>query len=287
MNPLLPSPVRIKDRSRQAGFSLMELMVSLPATLIMTLALGGVIIAIYAMSSRTVTNVTAENELNLMVNTLRSATRSGINIRYYGGGNAGLRNTRSSAQEGYMHGNFNYSRFSHLTTTSAPLMYFARETANGTVSRPRPTALFFVPPTPTTPGQLQLTMLNNNAGPVTMRPCPVTGTCTVPNPPSIFLNNVVGLRTFDPQYSPNLRMIDSVKMEITLRVFVTGSDKPKMYCPAGDWGSSCSAGGPYRDFTRTIVLQFDNNRRESLMAGFDFPFGLYFFKPTGPRWLVE
>jgi hypothetical protein len=167
-------------------------------------------------------------------------------------------------------------------------MYFLRETAQSSTSITgallRPTALFFQSPTRNAPGQLQLTLSNSAANPTRLDPCPVTGACTgISNPPQIILSNVVGVRLFEQQNSSGIRMMDSVKLEITTRVFISGSDKPKMFCPSADFAANCPDGGPYRDFTRTIVLQFDNNRRESLTPGFDLPYGMYFFKTIENR----
>lgn len=287
MNVSIPKSLR-----NQAGFSLMELMISLPATILMAMALGVVIISMYAMSTRTITNITAEQELNLMVNTLKSVARSGINVRYTA---IDLSGRGSNSNEGYVRGLFNFSSFSDLAPGAVtPIMFFARETAisdptiSNVSSDPGAAGLFFVAPTPLVPGQLQLTLAKQLDPNYVLRPCvPINGLCPGFGRPSIFLNNVVGLRMFEAQYSPTTGLMDSVKMEIVVRVFVADSSKPRMYCPSANWAASCSAGGPYRDFSRTIVLQFDNNRRESLIPGFDYPYGVYFFRPRAPRWYVN
>ncbi|KYG62369.1 hypothetical protein AZI86_16155 [Bdellovibrio bacteriovorus] len=266
------------------GFSLIEIMVSLPIALTVLGAVGAAIIAFYSMSSRTKENISTDQELNLMLNSLRTAARLGINVRWANTSGGGLRNTGSqpSGGEGYVLNNFTYSQFTHLNGP-APLMYFNRETAQSGTSAPRATALFFVPPTANTPGQLQLT-LANTAGALTLSPCLATGPCTANPPPSVILNNVVGVRLYDNQNSPVYRMMNSVKLGITVRSFIANSDKPRRYCPQADWAASCADGGPYRDFERIVVLQFDNNRQDSMNAGFDLPYGVYFFRPAGPRW---
>lgn len=263
------------------GFSLVEIMVSLPIALVVLGAVGAAIAAFYTMSSRTKDNISSDQEMNLMVNSLRTAARSGINVRYT---TQDLRGTGSQGTEGYVYGAFNYLQFSNLTGSNPfPLMYFARETATDTVSRPRAAALFFIPPTATTPGQLQLSLANAD-GPQTLHYCPVTGACTANPPPAIILNNVMGVRLFEHQYSPTALLMTSVKMSITVRSFITTSDKPKRFCPQADFATQCADGAPYRDFVRTIVLQFDNNRQESLTRGLDLPYGVYFFRSGGPRW---
>lgn len=258
------------------GYTFIEVMISLGIAVVGILVAVGLISYGHRSFFTMQSNINSETSLDRIMYLMRMNSWLALNVRYAPGN---LDGTANNSGEGYV-APFKYDRFSDLATPTRTLMYFNREDSpsntatTGLDSAAKPTAIFFRAPTPQTAGALIFSSAAPGSPEVDLSPSLNTNDV---------LDGVVGVTLSDAKFDPTSMLLDSIVLSVTVRIFLPDTEN-RRWCPEADAASAqCQGTKNFHDVTQEVVLSFNDNRRNSLRSDFEYPFGVYFFKPVSGK----
>lgn len=260
----------------QNGLTLIEVIATLPVALMITLGVGAALIAMTTLGLGTRKNADTQSEAVRLGSEIRHLTQFAMNVRL---ANGSLNGSTSPSGEGFVR-TWSYRQFSDATSPNTVLMFFNREarpsrnTANGGLtSQQQPIAVFFREPTPRTPGAILVNYGRPGGGAQNL----------LPSQAQLRFESLVGVSLRDPVVSQG-QILERISFHFTTRNFLASDQRPQHWCPRQDVATNaiCRNGASYRDTERIFTLKFDNNARYSPSTpAFEFPTGLFLFRPRG------